>query len=182
MKRLLTAVMALAVLALTNSPAAAALMYNWTLSGLNTGSGQLTVDSSNNITSFTGSINGNPVTLLGGQPGVSTLSPSGLFSYDNVLYPLSDAASCAGPVGGLVDCSGILFTYLGGEGNIWFNGDPDYGFGYETGGAFGALDFNGNIFAITQEVPEAGSLVILAAGLLCVFGFVAFRRREGANA
>jgi len=53
-------------------PASAALVYNWTLSGADTGSGTLTAGAPDgsgfDITAFTGIIDGNPIDGLLGSP------------------------------------------------------------------------------------------------------------------
>ena len=59
-------------------PASADLVYNWTLSGTDTGSGTLTAGAPDgsgfDITAFTGTVNGNPIDGLLGSP----LEPGGL--------------------------------------------------------------------------------------------------------
>src|SRR5690348_17113990 len=114
------AFLAAAITALPNPVSAAT--YNWFLdagAGL-TGTGSLTTGAPDSggfdITSFTGTVGGQAVSLLGGEPGSGTISPSGAFIYDNILQVLSN------PV---FDNSGLLFSIGGREGNIWGNGTPD---------------------------------------------------------
>jgi hypothetical protein len=108
-------------------PASAAFDYNWTLSGVDTGSGTLTVGAPDgsgfDITAFTGTIDGTPIGGLIGSPldpGGPAYSPTGYFIYDNIVYP--------GPAP-VLDTSGILFSISGQEANIWGNSGPnDYSF------------------------------------------------------
>ncbi|HEY1933360.1 MAG TPA: hypothetical protein VGG99_15210 [Acetobacteraceae bacterium] len=67
------------------------------------------------IVAFDGSIAGLQVSLLGGDPGGITVSPSGAFNYDNVFYPTAAA---------VLDSHGVLLSVAGEEGNIWSNGVP----------------------------------------------------------
>ncbi|MGH6986311.1 MAG: PEPxxWA-CTERM sorting domain-containing protein [Caulobacteraceae bacterium] len=144
MKRLL--VSAAMVLGLAPAVASATTTTNWVIYGSDQGSGEMTLGDADNggfdITSFTGEINGNPVTLLGGQPGwlpgpPNSNTPSGVtaapaystdgLTYDNIYYPGdSPDIPCFGPVSSFsnqnTDAYGILFTYDGGEGEIWGNG------------------------------------------------------------
>jgi hypothetical protein len=104
-------------------PASADLVYNWTLSGTDTGSGTLTAGAPDgsgfDITAFTGTVDGNLIAGLLGfplDPAGPAISPLGAFIYDNIVFPGSV------PV---FDTSGILFSISGTEGNIWGNSGPD---------------------------------------------------------
>ena len=147
------------ILGLAPAIASASTTLNWSVSGADQGSGLMTLGAADNggydIVSFTGTIDGNPVTLLGGQPGWSPGPPNsntpagetnapaystyGL-TYDNIYYPgNSPNIPCFGPTSSLsnqnADAYGILFTYNGGEGEIWGNGtQAPYIFG--TPGAY----------------------------------------------
>jgi hypothetical protein len=127
-----------ALLAGIASPASADTIYDWNLGGIDSGNGQMTIDGSGNVTSFTGLIDGFAVSLLGAQPGTATYSASGLFIYDNMFYSTDNAASCyGGPTGGELDNCGILFSFDGGEGNIWGNGaGGGYAFYAEVNGGY----------------------------------------------
>ncbi|MGH7011828.1 MAG: PEPxxWA-CTERM sorting domain-containing protein [Caulobacteraceae bacterium] len=144
MKRLLLS--AAMVLGLAPAVASAAITTNWVIYGVDKGSGEMTLGAADNggydITSFTGEINGYPVTLLGGDPGwlpgppnsttpadvlhAPEFSTDGL-TYDNIYYPGdSPDIPCFGPTTSHsnqdADAFGILFTYDGDEGEIWGNG------------------------------------------------------------
>ncbi len=145
MRRLLLAATMMAGLAPAIA-AATTVTTNWVVYGADHGSGLLTYGPADNggydILSFTGTIDGNPVTLLGGQPGwlpgpPNSNTPPGVtaapqystdgLTYDNIYYPGdSPDIPCFGPTttdsNQNADAYGILFTYNGGEGEIWGNG------------------------------------------------------------
>ena len=134
------------ILGLAPAIASASITLNWDVFGADHGSGLMTLGAADNggydILSFTGTIDGNPVTLLGGQPGwipgpPNSNTPPGVtnapaystygLTYDNIYYPgNSPNIPCFGPTSSLsnqnTDAYGILFTYNGGEGEIWSNG------------------------------------------------------------
>jgi hypothetical protein len=155
-------------------PASADIVYNWTLSGVDTGSGTLTAGASDgsgfDITAFTGTIDGNPIDgLLGSplEPGGPTISPLGAFIYDNIVYPGS------APV---FDTSGVLFSISGTEGNIWGNNGPqDYSY-YMC--CYAVANDQVNTFTLTQAaVGEPSSLALFGSGVL---GLWFVRRRKAA--
>lgn len=137
----------LGVLAL--SSAAADTTYKWAITGQDSGSGLITLGAPDNggydIVSFTGSLNGYAVSLLGGDPGwqpgpVNSNTPPGVttapaystdgLTYDNIFYPGdSPDIPCFGPTTSqsnqYADAYGILFNYGGNEGEIWGNGTAE---------------------------------------------------------
>ncbi len=144
-------------------PASADVVYNWTLSGADTGSGTLTAGAPNgsgfDITAFTGTIDGNTIDgLLGSplDPGAPTISPIGAFIYDNIVYPGPD------PV---LDTSGILFSISGTEGNIWGNSGPtDYSY-YMC--CYAVANDQVDTFTLTPApVSEPSTLALIGSGLL----------------
>jgi hypothetical protein len=148
---------------MTAGPASADVVYNWTLSGADTGSGTLTAGAPDgsgfDITAFTGTIDGNTIDgLLGSplDPGAPTVSPLGAFIYDNIVYPGADP---------MLDTSGILFSISGTEGNIWGNSGPDdYSF-YVC--CYAPANDRIDTFALTPAaVSEPSGLALLASGLL----------------
>ena len=155
-------------------PASADLVYNWTLSGADTGSGTLTAGAPDgsgfDITAFTGAIDGNLIDgLLDSplDPGGPTLSPVGAFIYDNIVYPASVPA---------FDTWGILFSISGTEGNIWGNSGPnDYSY-YVC--CYAVANDQIDTFTLTAAaVSEPSSLALLASALL---GLWYVRRRTAA--
>jgi hypothetical protein len=155
-------------------PASADLVYNWTLSGTDTGSGTLTAGAPDgsgfDITAFTGTVNRNPIDgLLGSplEPGGPTISPLGAFIYDNIVYPGSP------PV---FDTWGVLFSISGAEGNIWGNsGRHDYSY-YEC--CYAVANDQIDTFTLTQAaVGEPSSLALFGSGLL---GLWLVRRHKAA--
>jgi hypothetical protein len=144
-------------------PASADVVYNWTLSGADTGSGMLTAGAPDgsgfDITAFTGTIDGNVIDgLLGSplDPGAPTISPLGAFIYDNIVYPGPD------PV---LDISGILFSISGQEANIWGNSGPnDYSY-YVC--CYATANDRVDTFTLTPAaVNEPSALALIAGGLL----------------
>ena len=155
-------------------PASANLVYNWTLSGTDTGSGTLTAGapygSGFDITAFTGTVDGDPIDGLLGSPlelGGPTISPLGTFIYDNIVYPGS------APV---FDTWGVLFSISGAEGNIWGNsGRHDYSY-YEC--CYAVANDQIDTFTLTQAaVGEPSSLALFGSGLL---GLWLVRRHKAA--
>jgi PEP-CTERM motif len=153
-------------------PASADLVYDWTLSGTDTGSGTLTTGAPDgngfDITAFTGTVDGNPIDGLLGlplDPGGPTISPLGAFIYDNIVFPGSV------PV---FDTSGVLFSISGTEGNIWGNNGPiDYSY-YEC--CYVISNDQIDTFTLTPAaVGEPSSIALFGSGLL---GLWFVRRRK----
>jgi hypothetical protein len=144
-------------------PASADLMYNWTLSGTDTGSGTLTAGAPDgsgfDITALTGTIDGNLIDgLLGSplDPGGPTISPLGAFIYNNIVYP---------GLAPVFDTWGVLFSISGTEANIWGNSGPhDYSY-YEC--CYLKSNDEVDTFTLTQAaVGEPSSLALFGSGLL----------------
>jgi hypothetical protein len=108
--------------------------------------------------------------LLGGQPGDTTTSPDGEFTYDNILYPLLNPA---------FDNSGVLFSIAGEEGNIfsgWGIAPADYSYyRYASDGGYDIENDSVNFTLTAVDVPEPTSLVLLGT---CFAGLGAIRRRR----
>jgi hypothetical protein len=144
-------------------PASADLVYNWRLSGTDTGSGTLTAGepdgSGFDISAFTGTVDGDPIDGLLGfplDPGGPAISPLGAFIYDNFVFP---------GLASVFDTSGILFSISGTEGNIWGNsGLHDYSY-YEC--CYAVANDQVDTFTLTQAaVGEPSSLALFGSGLL----------------
>jgi hypothetical protein len=107
---------------------ASAGWYDWTLSGGgDSGSGVLETGPADgggvDILSLTGSIDGQAVTLYGGQPGPDGADTPGNWVYfNNILYPnsLSGSSHCAGG-GAVLDGCGVALKIGSIYGNIYFN-------------------------------------------------------------
>jgi hypothetical protein len=127
-------------------------------------------------------------------PGQS-LSPSGLFYVDNVIYPDNNAAIGVNPgIGsnpsyltnwGLLFGPGIGTTGTQTEINIWGNGGGNYAFYSELGGSYIVQNGSGGTFTLTDPpapvpVPEPSSLTLLGTGMLGIVGCSWRRRRLAA--
>jgi hypothetical protein len=155
-----------------SQPASAAI-YDWLLDAGNglTGSGTLTTGAADSggfdITDMSGSIGGQPITLLGGDPGATATSPWDQFYFDNILFPSLDP---------MLDNSGLLFSIDGEEGNIWGNGSPG-AYSYWTSNGDG-YDYTNNSVSFelliaapistsdSSPVPEPSTLAVFGMGLL----------------
>jgi hypothetical protein len=153
-------------------PASADLVYKWTLSGVDNGSGTLTAGAPDgtgfDITALTGTIDGDLIDGLAGSPldpGSPTTSPLGGFIYDNIVYP---------GLASVFDTSGVLFSISGTEGNIWGNNGPlDYSY-YMC--CYAVANDQVDTFTLTQAaVGEPSSLALFGSGLL---GLWFVRRRK----
>jgi hypothetical protein len=161
-----------------------------TLSAIDSGlgDGSLLVTSGSLIVTTSADGNGSVGTysLIAIGPGV-TLSPSGLFIVDDLIYPNNNAASGVNP-GISTNPSyltnfGLLFGPPGtgsqDEINIWGNGGGDYAFYSEKGGSYNIQVGSGGIFNLTP-VPEPASVSLLGIGLAGVSYFVWRRRKPSA--
>jgi hypothetical protein len=125
-----------------------------TLNATDNGNGTFTV------TSGSGFFNTDPITLI---PGSGT-SPSGLFIYNNVLYPNGNP---------LLDIDGLLFTdtITGAELNIWGNGayPPSFYSTYTGLGGGYPLQDNNSVFTLAG-IPEPSTWWLIVTGLGLIVG------------
>jgi hypothetical protein len=119
-------------------------------------------------------------TLISGGPA-TTLSPSGLFNYDNLLYPNNDAGNGAqagfAAITSYLTSGGLLFGPVTGnqdEINIFGNGGGDYAFYSEAGGNYNIQTATGGTFSLTA-VPEPGTWALSSVAAI---GWVAYWRRR----
>jgi hypothetical protein len=93
--------------------------------------------------------------LLPGGPGV-TISPSGAFAFDDLLYPASNP---------YLDVWGLLFTGGGLEINVWGNSAGNYSFYSYNNSSYNVADTADAPFS-TIAVSEPATLWLFGAGLL----------------
>lgn len=103
----------------------------------------------------TGGLDIGSYALFPGGPGV-TISPSGAFAFDDILYPASDP---------YLDVWGLLFTGGGLEINIWGNSADNYSFYSYNNSAYNVADTaNAPFNAIA--IPEPSMLWLFGVALL----------------
>ncbi len=104
--------------------------------------------------------------LVAGGPG-GTLSPSGAFIYDNLVYPGNDPT---------LDGDGLLFAGGGLEINIWGNFPGDYNFDSFNGGGYNVTDEESGVVAFGVVTTPEPSAFFLLGSLLVGLGIS--RRRN----
>ncbi|MBV8774972.1 MAG: hypothetical protein JO166_21955 [Deltaproteobacteria bacterium] len=103
----------------------------------------------------TGGLDIGSYVLFPGGPGV-TISPSGAFAFDDVLYPVSDP---------YLDVWGLLFTGGGLEVNVWGNAAGNYSFYSYNNSSYNVADTAVAPFSAIP-VSEPATLWVFGAGLL----------------
>lgn len=127
-------------------------------------------------------------------PPSPTISPSGLFDVDNLLYPDDNAAAgtynpvasnYAGgsPISGpsYLDIFGLLFGNPGTEINIYGVGNGAYAFYTEVNGGYNIQQGGGGVVSNLTDppaVPEPASLTLFIAGGVALLGYAGLRRRR----
>jgi hypothetical protein len=160
LKRLAIAFLALAAaFAIHPTARAATFGFSYTAPGGVSGWGTLTgtdVSGYVEITSATGTfddgVDSGSISLISNPnaPNAS-LSPSGDFAYDNLLFPGNSD-------GNVLDVDGLLFSFDGMELNLWEQG---------AAGMDGWAESNGNTgYGELTVTPEPESLVLMGTGLL----------------
>jgi hypothetical protein len=152
-------------LLLTSSVMANATEYTFSFTSTSgeSGSGDIYADSFGDLVSgkldiTSGLDAGLTFSLYSPNPGVTELSPSGWFTYDNIIYPGSAL---------VIDSYGLLFTGNNQEINLWGYGSPPYSLWIYDGTANQYIDLdNGLTFNLSDPVPEPEMVSMFALGLL----------------
>ncbi len=177
-KCVITMIAVLTTAALFAATAATAATYKFSFQSGSadlTATGQFTVDAADQVTGVSGVISGvvdqtiSGVIASPGFPGPS-ISPDGLFIYDNVYHP----------TGLPFDVNGLLFVTAqnpGGSWNLWGNSPGNYSLYESTGGGYPVQE-NGTL-SVTP-VPELSTWAMLAFGFTAL-GFVGQRRQRAAR-
>ena len=129
-----------------------------TLDATDVGSGKWVVDSGTGT--FNDGLASGSISLIANPnaPDNSTLSPSGYFAYDDLIFPTAARGQILTP-------DGLLFSFGALELNFWQTGGPrgTDGWGENTGaGGYGTFALS----ATQTVVPEPGTLLLAATGLL----------------
>ena len=174
-----TALASLAVMMATLPiPAANATVYNFDFDLVSQDldvSGQMTVNSQDEITAISGQITGSIDDIITGvvtdPNGASTAySPDRQFIYDNVYYPGQD------PV---LDVDGLLFTTAdnpSGYWNLWGNGPDNYSLWESVSGAgYPVQATTGGVVVNVAAAPEPSTWAMLLLGFAGL-GYGSFRR------
>ncbi len=160
-------------------------LYTFTFSDLygNVGSGSLFATGNHSVAgmlTLTGTNGYAPLgvyTLLPAGPGY-TVSPSGYWAVDNLIYPNNDAFGAATSY---VDNYGLLFGNGVDEINIWGNGGAtNYTFGtsgpngfWYDGGGTGTF----TLTLVASPVPEPASVAVWSLLGMCIAGW-SWRRKK----
>jgi PEP-CTERM motif len=173
-------VVAVAAVMVATGAAANATVYHFTFdSPLESITGQLTVDTSNNqVTNLTGTLAGVVNDTINGFisnpsfPNPASL-PGDVFIYDNVFYPGQ---------GSLVDQFGVVFTTAGNPGgywNLWSGASGDYSLYASNFAGDYPIAISGGSLDPTP-VPEPSTWMMMLVGLAGI-GFAAYLRSQKAR-
>ena len=167
----LTIFLGLFVATLSVYRANATPVYDWSITGGDTGAGTLTIGAVDgngfDIVGITGTVDSQTITgLQGGNPGPQGQN-NGPFIFDNLLYPTA--------LGSYLDNNGVLLSLQNGtQANIYGNGNFDYAFAtYDfTSGTYPINTGSGDDFEITPSpstpVSEPASIAVALAGLVLI--------------
>ena len=173
-KSLITTIAALTTAALLTVTAANAATYKFSFQSSDaelTATGEITVDAAEQVTGVSGVISGlvnQTISAVTANPGFpsQSLSPDGLFIYNNVYYP----------TGMPFDVNGLLFVTAqnpGGYWNLWGNSPGNYSL-YESAGGSYPIEESGSLSV--AAAPELSTWAMLAMGFAGL-GLVGRRRR-----
>ena len=173
-KSLVTTIAALTTAVLLTVTTASAATYKFTFESSDaelTATGEFTVDAAEQVTSMSGVISGlvdQTISAVTANPSFpsQSLSPDGLFIYNNVYYPTGMA----------FDTNGVLFTTAqnpGGYWNLWGNSPGNYSL-YELADGNYPIQEIGTLSVVATPEPSTWAMLVVGFASL---GLVGRRRR-----
>ncbi len=149
-----------------------------TLTGTDVGDGSVWITSGtitlNTVLDF--GLTTGTYSLLSAGP-TPTVSPSGVFTVDNLVFPAGDATLGVSGPEAFVDNDGLLFGGMNREVALWGNGGGDYALIVASGNLIELEEVTGGSFTLTS-VPEPPAAVLMLPALIGLAGWVVLKARR----